>query len=1508
MPSSQVNMEKLANKAKRAVDLLVDEWSKATYVPSNSQVWGKAAIRHLANRLRTQPAMVKASLFGADIGAESLSPRPFQGITEVIQNADDLGATSVRVAVRAARGGRDLLIVHDGLPLRLEDIAAMVLPWLTTKSDDPRMSGRFGIGQKTLLALGGPIEVHCRPFHFRVDRGSPVWIKPEPAITNFYSPKKPETLLRLPLNPDVDADELNDFVREFGAGALIFMKSVRSLSLVDLATGEPSTTHRLSDGTKEKVSLNIGDQEVCSERLELYDVDSGTSVIRYIAELPVPGGQSRRNKKTGDTTPLGIAFASVGTIDEHRIFDRVPTPLDSPFPFHLNGEFDPDAARSTILKNRWNRFLFTQLSLMASSVILDSFAREISSGWNVIPLTEEIQSRADSGISHWSEEFCSVVQQNLRDRLTFQLHNGEVPLDELVFEHEHLDGLLTPEDLEELNRGCSAIPPTMRDGEGRWRQVLRELDTAEEVGIELAITVLDWDDEDLGERRPDWFVGMARAALDADEVLFNNQFLFKRCVLLEDSSRIEPPGSSDPIILTRSVDPQSLAATLGVAKSIHPIYVADEPDSRRVLSALKAYGIFRDDCEEPKVVLSILARDFDDNTLGRVRLQDQQLLLLRDAFERLDPKDRQRFGSAIGRNVELRVFRFDPAGQRQETWKSPAEAYLPSSIDRETESFARAAHQTAGINWLDRSYSKLLTRRKNSNQLGAQAFLVRLGAATAPRIIKPDDERQFWQRDARWARRIDRSAVPSMQRSELLTTSYGHQYLLNDHESPDLDAVVTDIAADKDSRRRKKRGLALLKVLTRAWEREYAALAKADAVSAYNGYWQNPSPVTATWLANAASTSWLPSRTGRLQAPRDLCLPTEANRIAFEGRRAKFLAPVDEQIKNSSALKALGFQEGPSVTDLLSRLKAIRDEEAKSPDPSDLKTIYTLLGLAYATRKAGRRVDGITVDKLRSEFAVAPGLIFVSGQWFRSDQVFQGRRIFGQYRPFVPSGNVVDSLWTTLEISEPDFSSCVAVLRDVASTPLIDTDEGVVIDCLRAVAGFLQEVSPQQRSALGRLPLWTANGWQVERPIYLFEDNSLATQASRSVPVWNSGFESFDGLEQLLGTLKVTVVKPQDLRLNSINAASAVAGSSHREQFSSSVRHLRDVFARGDRNLFDSLAISWENLETAEVYIDDEMALFADLGRGKHLELQANAHFNLSPPLIVVRSPDDLALAEGAGRAVASLFDGDRQKVAWAWASMWSKASSGVSASRIVIAHEDESDEDSTERLTRLKGQAAKRGSTNRGKRSNGAPKRFGSTTRIKIRELKEISQLAPDDGTIVNHGKSLDGVVFPSNRKRNPSSDNPRLKKPSGRPALRNRSVLPPQNEREQLAFDAVREALRMDPSEIADLRARKGMGADALDELRQYYEIKMESGGEFPDTVSLTKAEAELAQADDDFFLAVVCGLESNRGDLRVRFIFKPLETLRYVISGNVTLAGVRDVEALEYRFRESSPSVTP
>jgi hypothetical protein len=848
-----------------AAERLTDEWPDISWVPeAPSEIWARAAVERFGELIREQRTIFRASQKKSERGAARLSARPFQGILESLQNADDQGGHELRIAVRGGGRRRELLLVHDGARVQLHHVGAMVLPWLTTKEDDPEASGRFGIGQKTLRALGDPLEVHCDPFEVRIEADGPISCDRVAAIPGFYAPERHDTLLLVPLFESVDLNALVAFIESLGSRSLLFLKSVRRLSMVDLQTGRRTIGHRLVADHRAEVSLRIGGNDLIGERLELRDPHSRQRYARYLVERPLSKREQRYDKASGETTPLGFALPLIRA-EPGGFYDRLPMPLTSMFPFSLNAQFDPDAGRTTLLEGmEWNERRLADLGEVVVAAALDSFARDAASGWRAVPLAHEVSEEGGEWLADLLRSSIVIpAQQQIGDEIRLDVGNGPRDLSTLLYEDSSLDGLLTSEDQEKIRPGLFALPPASRDREGRWRAVLEELGRSIRLEVKEALSLFDQDDGELGERAPEWYLAMGRAALDTD--VFSGVFLWKRSVLLADGRRVEAPGSNDPRSLVCRADPSSLAASLGVALQIHPAYLAGGDDAKRVAEALKDGGLLLDAFDSADAVLQVLARDYSRNTIGRVRIHDDQLLALRDAFERLDEEQQRDLGPRVGQNLELRGFSYDASNRRQDVWVSPADAYLPATIDRETYRFAKTAAQTPGLRWLEPSYARLLKRSGGRRELGAQRFLVRLGAATAPRLIRPENEHSPWKRDPRPASRVSEIERPELQMLEIQALSYSwDRYLLNDRWSPDLDAVIADICHDRNARRRRQRGLHLLGVLVRAWG-HYAEHQHAVAVYGYDGYWLEPREVIATWLARAASESWLPSASGAMR-------------------------------------------------------------------------------------------------------------------------------------------------------------------------------------------------------------------------------------------------------------------------------------------------------------------------------------------------------------------------------------------------------------------------------------------------------------------------------------------------------------------------------------------------------------------------------------------------------------------------------------------------------------------
>ena len=111
----------------------------------------------------------------------------------------------------------------------------------------------------------------------------------------------------------------------------------------------------------------------------------------------------------------------------------------------------------------------------------------------------------------------------------------------------------------------------------------------------------------------------------------------------------------------------------------------------------------------------------------------------------------------------------------------------------------------------------------------------------------------------------------------------------------------------------------------------------------------------------------------------------------------------------------------------------------------------------------------------------------------------------------------------------------------------------------------------------------------------------------------------------------------------------------------------------------------------------------------------------------------------------------------------------------------------------------------------------------------------------------------------------------PRNRSPLRGYSDL----DKETVGKELLESLLSSDDEEIADLRDQRGVGADAVDELRRFYELKVSAGSE-PDSVRLTNSEVKRALSTPDFFLVVVSRIEGVDARPTLRVIVDPLKQL--------------------------------
>jgi hypothetical protein len=1454
--------------------------------------WAAGAIEELGAIQRSAPAIHRASMRRGQTAAASLSPRPFQGILECVQNADDLGATELRVMLRR-EPRRELLIVHDGRPVTLADAAAMSLPWVTTKAEDHQSSGRFGIGQQTLRALGDTIVVHSPPFHFELHDDGPRVSPAADGMRGAYDPEARETMVVVTLREAVGDDDVADAVAELGVRSLMFLRTVRRIVFQDVERPERDVSFALRAHASETRKLLVAGlaRDVEHLKLEVTEpvVSAGQVYERYWTQQPVHAGSVRLNKATGEMTPLGLCICRTGA-DEASLYDRVPLPVKLGFPMSLNAQFDPDSARTTILKQPWNTDRIGDLGKLVAAAALFAFDHEPTRAWLHVPLHSE-QSVPDWLGAMLDESVVDECHRRISDDLALPTDAGPKPLPQIVYPAESLEALLTVADLRLLDSERFALSDESRDAAGRWRDVLGELGQTRRLDVSESLELFEHAGH-LQGRNPAWFVEMAAVAAHAG--LFT-AFLTRPSIVLADGRLVSCPSANSSSILVEEADEETLAFHLGVVLKIHPAYMATTESAALVRTKLREASVLVERRDEPFDALQLLARRGDSGS-PPLRVTDTDVVELRDAWARLSLEQRASLSARIGQSIAVRVITHRSSGKVEETWGRPCDAYLPSAIDREQLSFAKAAGTTPGLSWIDPSYTKLLKTKRQSTDVGAQRLFVALGALREPRLIAPSPLEPPGKRDRRVGSAISAIARPKLQ-VEALKSMIHASHLLDDRWSPDLEAVVVDIRK-APTRTRVKRALALLSVLSRNWDRHYSDFSTALAVFASDGKWWDIHPIVSTWLARLSEAAWLPNRSNVLKAPVELLLPTKSRAERSRKDLGALLADVEPSVLRSGILAALGLRTGPSASDLVDGLRRAQMEPVTSALTQRVYAEYQELAeMLVGREESGART--MSAAQLRSAFDASSsrrGLILANGQWHAPQAVLRGPPVFGSFRTFAPNIENLDVLWNALNVREPSLDDCIDVLRTLAGLKPTTEREGIMIATLRTMVSKLATAPPQSLRLLRRFPLFTGTGWSRERPAYLAEA-SIAAALPSDLMMWRPGLTSSSELEPLANALGVTRLRLQDFSPR-FSAANVAGGEENRRQFVATVGLLRDSLARDDIALHDSLRVTWNELHLARFVIDPELEICHELTGGRVLTVPTGAHMTAEPLLFVARTLDDGGSAASGGAAVASLFSGDRQKVAWAWGSCWIEAAAGNRASAIILPPtKPEAAAKNHDRLTDLRNDArsrpAKGAGTAASRASNGAPQPSPL-----VRKLRDVSNLLPDDGSIVNSGATKRGIVFANAAKSNAAG---RTYSPSaaGQKASPEKDVLPSGGVREDLALDAVRRALRRNPEQIRDIRHRRGLGADAVDELQQCYEIKMSSSTALPQEVSLTESEVHAAQTDPDFFLAIVTGLEEGEGELRVRFIFDPLNTLSVRFKGDLTLTGIPEAEALEFRF---------
>lgn len=1397
--------------------------------------FANAVVTGLASALTSSSGVLKKMMRGASAAAEDLNVEPFQGLTEVIQNADDLCATEVRFAFRDTAAGSDLLIVHNGQPVNCQHVLGMALPFVTTKTNRTDQRGRFGIGLKTLKRIADELAIHSAPYHFSANQLSVQVVAAEGPLPGFYDPSA-DTMIVLRLKADFSEEGLKAWFAEWEDDGLIFLTWVSSFRWCDL-TGTTLEGRALSFGAWEYIAQVGGHASITAlSRREVKSTEESWSVWR--ATLPVPGHLHPAHKARAEETRISIAVPNAAGAGSLYIGFKTRVAVD--LSFSLDAQFDPSTTREALIESTWNNWLIERCGDVLGEIAHGRMLAAPKDAWRFVPVAAEcIGNEGDRWLRGNFAKSFEVARDWLGEHAAILIGGAPVALSNIAYENPDLSDLLTGADIEALAEGSRALPRDVRDADGRWRAVLDQIGVCATVST---TELLEGFKQSLFQLKgPSWWVKAARVLVEihADEELFDVPFW------LTDEGRAvvckREGATAKPLVLGGDFSLFSLRWSL--LDRLHAAY-GIEKDGDVAIKWLDEHAAFRTSVDA-FTELAAFAERFAATPL---EIEDADLRELRNRFDDLNDRRADEIGRTVGAALMVDGFVYK-SGKMHRQKVRPTEAYLCKTLDSDFPNWPTAAENIPGIQWISAGYDEKLktgatrAQRKRADgtiSRGARKFFALLGVENAPRLQQTGLVRGGGTTRIRELRAAQAEQVPA------------------DWISPDLDRVLAALPrlSKKDLR---DRSPALFRAMGRAWERSYANRKMVTSQHAARIYVYPKAPVTAQWLIQLREMPWVAIGKGELVTPNKAVVKTQETQTLYTS--TAFAVGINPADFSADFAATLGLVTSVRVSDLVKLLRETRDG-VEAIDDAQVMAIYRNIAKYVPSAVVwNTRIGDMTAQDLRKAFTENQGLIHVGDNvWRKPNELMRGKDIFHDRSRFVPGGPAFASLWSALDVREPTLDDCVAFLKFLAGQAY---DVGVtsrLIDVYRYMEPLLANAERRHRERMKTLPLYCGDRWESERSIFLVEESELRSQLAKALPAKKFWTPPCDVRELASFVIFTGVTRSEPTLVVADNRETALdCGDGMRAHFRQAVDHLSDELARNDPEVRQRIAMSWDVLR--------EIPLFVHSGpiavRAKDEELSA-VKIPIQLQALIVRDPLELHVWDEAlpkreygGHAIASLFPhASRRGIEAEWVVAWQEARE-TPAEAIRLASDEEHAEAMEDRAAKINAAPKK-------KISVSAP--GGKGPAVKPRSLK--NSVGPILGATVVSGSAPKPSLPPAKSKLHYT---PLQTKPSD-PGSRTAPTAYTDRDLEQRGWELLTQALETSAEELlVDFRNRHGVGADGAIDWKTFVEMKA-TGRAPQSSIEMSNAEYERAkERGNDFILALVSGLEDGFQD-EVRLIFDP------------------------------------
>jgi len=379
---------------------------------------------------------------------EELYPDSAHFIFELLQNAEDTGATEVGFDIRSDC----LSFEHNGRPFSEADILGITDVGEGTKFDDVDTIGRFGVGFKAVFAYTESPRVWSPTYSFEINE------LVLPSLMSDRSDLQGKTRFDFPFNNpkkprEVAYKEVEGGLRDLAETTLLFLNHLHSISWKIGDSG---------GGTVLRIEHTENHIEVLKE------TNGETTASSHFLRFTQPVEGLTRETKHKVATAFALEFLpDVKAFDPHTPIAKqmkivpVPGQVAVFFPaeketsglrFHLHAPFVPELSRASIKETPANEPLFEQLAGLAAA----SLHEVRDHGLLTLDFLSVLPNKQDSIPARYQAIRTAIIDEMNNEALTPTHGKSHAPAKRLLQAKASLKSLLSEKDLEFLVEDADA--------------------------------------------------------------------------------------------------------------------------------------------------------------------------------------------------------------------------------------------------------------------------------------------------------------------------------------------------------------------------------------------------------------------------------------------------------------------------------------------------------------------------------------------------------------------------------------------------------------------------------------------------------------------------------------------------------------------------------------------------------------------------------------------------------------------------------------------------------------------------------------------------------------------------------------------------------------------------------------------------------------------------------------------------------------------------------------------